>query len=125
MDPVTLVVGALAAGALQGTGEAAASAVKDAYQALKAAVAARFADRPSGQLVLQEHEQDPEVYAAPLAKQVRAAGADQDPRIVELAQALMALLNEQGAGSAKYQVRLDGAKGVQVGDGNTQTNTFE
>ncbi|MFY1634959.1 hypothetical protein ACN27F_17080 [Solwaraspora sp. WMMB335] len=124
MDPVTLVLSALAAGALTGTGEAAAAAVRDSYLALKTAVLARFSDKPAAQLVLQEHEADPETYEKPLAKQLREAGADSDPQIAELASALLAMLAEQGSLPGKYQVTLDNAQGVVVGDGATQNNTF-
>jgi hypothetical protein len=38
---------------------------------------------------------------------------------------LMEQLNPEESASGKYQVTFQGeAKGVQVGDGNTQTNTF-
>jgi hypothetical protein len=44
--------------------------------------------------------------------------------VVEAAQQLMALLDAAGRQSGKYLVDLRGAQGVQVGDHNTQTNTF-
>lgn len=124
MEPVSMIVGALAAGALKGAGESATQAVKDAYAGLKAAVAARFAGKPAAEVMLAEHAKDPEVYDRPLAKELTAAGADTDPRIVNLAQELMALLDQDGATAGKYHVDLTGAQGVQVGDHNTQTNTF-
>ena len=46
MDPVTLIVTALAAGAATGMTESAASAVKDAYRSLLALVRKRLAGRP-------------------------------------------------------------------------------
>jgi hypothetical protein len=124
MEPVSLIVGALAAGAVKGVGETAAAAVKDAYEGLKAAVAARFADKPTAEVVLAAHVQDPDTYDKPLAKHLSETGADTDPRIVQLAQTLMGLLDEQGAAAGKYRVDLRDAQGVQVGDHNTQTNTF-
>jgi hypothetical protein len=124
MDPVTLIVGALAAGALTGAGETASTAIKDAYAALKAAVAARFADKQVPAGVLAEHEDDPETYEKPLTKRIQQAGAGQDPRIVELAQELMQLMDAEGARTGKYTVDVRSAQGVQIGDRNTQTNTF-
>lgn len=122
MEPVTLIVSALAAGALKGVGESASAAVKDAYAALRAAVRAKFAGRPSAELVLVEHENDPDIYERPLAKQVVQVGIDQDPRIVQLAQNLMALMDPDGSTRGKYEVNLHG--GVQVGDENIQNNDF-
>jgi hypothetical protein len=124
VDPVSLIVGALAAGAVKGVGETASVAVGDAYAALKSAVAARFRGKPAAELVLAEHADDPETYDKPLAKQVAETGADTDPRIVQLAQELMGLLDRQGATAGKYRVEVRDARGVQVGDHNTQTNTF-
>ncbi len=46
MDPVTLIVTALAAGAASALQDGASAAVKDAYARLKALVKKRFADRP-------------------------------------------------------------------------------
>lgn len=124
MDPVTLIVGALAAGALAGAGETASAAVKDAYTGLKAAVIARFADKQVPAGVLDEHEDDPETYEKPLIKRIQQADAAQDPRVVELAQELMRLMDADGTRSGKYTVDIRGAKGVQIGERNTQTNTF-
>jgi hypothetical protein len=124
MDPATLIVAALAAGALKGAGETASAAVKDTYEALRAAVVARFADKQVPVAVLAEHEDDPETYEKPLAKRIQQADAGRDPRIVALAQELMRLMDADGARSGKYTMDVRGAQGVQVGNGNTQTNTF-
>lgn len=124
MDPVTLIAGALAAGALKGAGDTATSAVKDAYTTLKTAVAARFAERQVPTAVLDEHEEDPETYERPLAKRIHQADAADDPRIVELAQTLMHLMDDEGTRAGKYTVDVRGAKGVQIGDHGTQHNVF-
>jgi hypothetical protein len=124
VDPVTLIVGALAAGALKGAGESATTAVKDTYQALKTAVASRFTERQVSTTVLAEHEEDPDTYEKPLTKQIQGTGASDDPRIVELAQALMRLMDQDGARAGKYTLDIRGAKGVQIGDHSTQHNTF-
>ncbi|MDQ1307680.1 MAG: hypothetical protein QG671_3513, partial [Actinomycetota bacterium] len=117
-------VGALAAGALKGAGETATTAVKDAYGALKTAVAARFAERQVSVEVLDEHEEDPDTYEKPLAKKIQQAGAADDPRIVALAQALTRLMDDDGSRHGKYTVDVRDAQGVQIGDHSTQHNTF-
>lgn len=124
VDPVTLIAGALAAGALKGAGETATTVVKDAYTALKTAVATRFTERQVPVEVLDEHEEDPDTYAKPLAKKLQRADAADDPRIVELAETLMRLMDDQGTRQGKYAVDARGAKGVQIGDHSTQHNTF-
>jgi hypothetical protein len=124
VDPVTLIVGALAAGALKGTSETATSAIRDAYAALKTALAARFTERQMPTTVLEDHEDDPEAYEKPLAKKIQQAGAADDPRILELAQTLVQLTAHEGARAGRYTVDVRGSKGVQIGDHGTQHNTF-
>jgi hypothetical protein len=66
MDPVTMVVAALAAGAGAGVKDAATQAVKDAYAGLKAMLAERFRGNQSAELVLRQHEDSPQTWEAPL-----------------------------------------------------------
>jgi hypothetical protein len=124
MDPITLIVTALAAGAASGTADAASAAVKDAYASLKALVAKRLSGRAGGELVLSRHEEVPEVWRAPLAAELADAGADGDLELVRAARALMTLADEAGARAGKYTVDVRGAQGVQVGDHARQENVF-
>jgi len=104
MDPVTLIVTALVAGAAAGLKDTASSAIKDAYNGLKKLVRGKLADRPDGQLVLARHEQDPQVWNKPLVQELTAAGADDDPALVTAAQALMQLVDAAGSAAGKYRV---------------------
>jgi hypothetical protein len=125
MDPVTLIVTALAAGAASALQDGASAAVKDAYAQVKALVTRRFAGRPKGELVLAEHEAAPQTWQAPLAAELSAAGADGDADLVAAAQILMSLIDDEaGSRSGKYAVSVRDSQGVQVGDHATQTNTF-
>jgi hypothetical protein len=124
MDPVTLIVTALAAGAASALQDTASWAVKDSYARLKALVKKRFAGHPDGELVLARHEAAPQTWEAPLAAELNSAGAEGDPDLVAAAQALMSLVDEAGSGSGKYAVAVRDSQGVQIGDHNTQTNTF-
>jgi hypothetical protein len=120
VEPVSLIVGALAAGVSE-TGKA---AVKDAYEALKRLVSARFAGKPAAQTALAEHAGDPDTWEKPLAKAITESGVAADTRVVAAAQELMRLLDEAGTAAGKYRVDLRGAQGVQVGEGNEQVNLF-
>jgi hypothetical protein len=124
MDPVTLIVTALAAGAASALQDGASAAVKDAYARLKAMVTKLFANRPKGELVLTEHHAAPQTWEVPLAAELSAAGAEGDADLVAAAQALMSLVDEAGSRSGKYVVAVRDSRGVQVGDYNTQHNTF-
>jgi microcompartment protein CcmL/EutN len=124
MDPVTLIVTALAAGAASALQDGASAAMKDAYARLKALVTKRFADRPKAELVLAEHEAAPQTWEAPLVAELSAVVAEGDDDLVAAAQTLMSLADEVGSRSGRYVVAVRDSRGVQVGDHNTQTNTF-
>ena len=122
MDPITLVVTALAAGAASGVTDTAAAAVKDAYASLKALVRKRLGGKPDAELVLARYEGAPEVWQAPLMAELAKARADLDGDLIAAAKAVLDLVGEGGAG--KYTVDARGAAGVQIGDHNTQDNVF-
>jgi RIP homotypic interaction motif len=124
MDPITVIVTALATGAASAVQDGASAAVKDAYGRLRALVRKRFAGRGDGELVLARHEGAPQTWEAPLVAELSAAGAADDANLVAAAQTLLSLVDEAGSRSGKYVVMLHGAHGVQIGDHNTQTNTF-
>lgn len=124
MDPVSLIVMALAAGAGSGLKDAASTAVTDAYQGLKALVQRRLAGSKDGELVLARHEENPQMWEQPLTGELVAAKAGEDADLVAAAQKLMQLADAAGSASGKYQVIVHGSQGVQVGDHNTQHNTF-
>jgi len=124
MDPITLIVTALMAGAALGVKDTASSAIKDAYAGLKAMAGKRLAGRPDGLRVLARHEEAPEIWQAPLKEELDQAGAGHDASLVAAAEALMRLIDEDGGRRSKYTVDAHGAQGVQIGDGNNQHNVF-
>jgi hypothetical protein len=124
VDPVVLIVTALAAGAASALQDGASAAVKGAYARLTALVKKRFTGRPKGELVLAEYQAAPQTWEKPLSAELSASGAERDADLVAAAQALMNLVDEAGSQSGKYLVTVHGSQGVQVGDRNTQTNIF-
>jgi hypothetical protein len=128
MEEITLILTALATGASAGALEALKDDVKEkakaTYVKLHGLVSQRFRGNPSAEIVLSEHQADPETYAAPLAKKLTQAGAGDDAELVATARALMELVDQAGAKSGKYNVTIKDSKGVQVGDRNIQVNKF-
>jgi hypothetical protein len=125
MDPTALIVTALGAGAGSALQDETSAAVKDAYARLKAAVKKKFAGRSKGELVLAEYEAAPQMWKVLLAEELSSADVESDTELIAAAQALMSLVDEGGSESGKYLVTVDESQGVQVGNCNTQTNTFE
>lgn len=123
MDPGTLVAQALTAGVGAGLSGAASSAVADSYAALKQALVRRLGGRPGALERIELLESRPSGSAEGLAHDLVMAGAV-DAEIVEHAQRLLALIDPDAGPRARYRVDLREARGVQVGDGNTQHNTF-
>lgn len=124
MDPVSLIVTALAAGVASAVQDGTSRAVKEAYARLRNAVRGCLRGRPDGELVLARHETSPETWRAPLAGELSAAGAEADAGLVNAARALLELVDAAGSRAGKYQVTVTGSQGVLVGDHNTQDNTF-
>lgn len=121
MDPVALVVASLAGGVGAGLKDSASAAVKDAYGALKSALADRFRGKPGAQIALTEHETTPEAWTAPLTQYVTEVGVDEE--LLRLAQRLQEAVQESG-GPMVVQVNAETVQGQQIGTGNTQNNTF-
>ena len=108
MDPVTLVVSALAAGATAGLKDTAATGLKDAYSALKEALKRRFEGRPDAEMTLREYEVDQDTWHAPLANFVQEVGVDE--QIVVLAQRVLQAVRTE---SPTYNIITDSVQGVQ------------
>jgi hypothetical protein len=125
MDPITLILSALVAGATAAAKETATEAVKDAYHGLKALVQRRFSGKPVAETALGEYEKEPEMWKEPVRGALTEIGADKDEEIIKAAQALMEKADPQGHAQGKYNVQFAGpVYGATIGDKNTVTNTF-
>lgn len=87
MDPVSMIVAAVVAGAASGFGDTASQAVKDAYAALKA----RLSDRDDPVDVTPvERVPDSQAKQDSLAEDLAAAGAGEDGSVLDAAQDVIA-----------------------------------
>jgi len=124
MDPITLIVTALAAGAAAALQDGTKDAVKAAYARLRDRVKRRVNGRPDAELALERHEGAPKKWEGLLTAELTEAGAADDAEVVDAAQALMKLIDEAGARAGEYNVTIHGGQGIQVGGHNTQVNRF-
>jgi RIP homotypic interaction motif len=128
MDPITLIVAALVAGAATGAldevKDSAKAGVKAAYAKLRALAKRRVAGNQGAEVALAEIEADPDTWKAPLAAKLTQLGAAGDADLVAAAKHLMELVDQAGARAGKYNVTIKDSRGVQVGDGNIQVNRF-
>lgn len=128
MEPVTLIVAALAAGGSAGAIEALKDDVKQrakaAYAKLRELAKKRVAGRPDAELALERYETAPHKWEGLLTAELTEAGAADDAEFVAVAKALLELMDQAGAKAGKYNVTIRDSKGIQVGDGNIQVNRF-
>ncbi|MFD6666268.1 hypothetical protein ACFWDK_28385 [Micromonospora chalcea] len=121
---VEVIIAALVAGATAGSTDVAKTAVTDTYLGLKNLLRSRLANRPSAREALNARETEPGRWQAALGDGLTESGADTDEQVLAAARRLLELTDPDGARAGKYQVDASQAKGVQVGDHNSQTNTF-
>jgi RIP homotypic interaction motif len=128
MEPVTLILTALAtgagAGALEALKDDAKEKAKATHARLHGLVKKRISGRPHGELALAEYDSAPKKWEGLLTNELTEAGAAQDDDLVTAAKALMEIIDQAGTKSGNYNVTIKDSKGVQVGDGNFQTNNF-
>lgn len=122
MDPISLIMNALAMGTARGVKDTASQAVKDGCAALTKKLHERLAGRPAGEVVLAGYEANPDTWKAPLASELAAAGTDAE--LVSAAEAILKLVDEAGWLAGKYNVEISDSQGVQFGDNNVQHNVF-
>ncbi|MEB3310288.1 MAG: hypothetical protein VKJ02_08645 [Snowella sp.] len=117
MDPMSMILAALVAGATKAAGGVA----QDAYDGLKALIKRKFETqgKSDSSALLDKYEQKPEKTRALLEDEIAEAGLDKDEEIIKLAQELMKQLNPKEAAEGKFNIAISGGT-VQ---GLTQQNT--
>ncbi|MBG1244728.1 hypothetical protein [Nostoc sp. NZL] len=127
MDPITLILTALAAGATAAAKDTAGTAVKDAYEGLKALIKKKFTDqgKADSSTILDKYVQKPEKTEALLEDELKDVGLDKlkdEDEIIKLAQEILKKGDPKGASTGKYEVSIQGSRQFQVGDNNLQHN---
>jgi hypothetical protein len=92
MDPISLIVGVLAQGLLEGVKDSAREAVTDGSRALRESITRRYGGQVARSVeLLHQHPESAQCRAA-VARELRNAGADRDPHLVALAERLRVLV---------------------------------
>lgn len=110
MDPISLVVTALAAGVAPGLTSVAKESMKDAYDGLKRLVSSKLSDRPEAARLLEPGSLggEDEHRESELRQALAESGADQDRAIVRAAQEVMQHHDPSGLREGKYDVTIGG-----------------
>jgi hypothetical protein len=121
VDPISLIVAALAAGAAGGLKDAAGEAVKDGYNELRGLLQRRFGGKPDAEIALEKHAEKPEVWEAPLRDALAETGADRDEELIAAARKLLEAAG-QSPGRDTFNVNVSGdVTGWQQGSENVLT----
>lgn len=125
MEPVSLIMGALTAGAVRGVGDSASDAVKCAYGGLVSALKRALSRNSVALTAVDEYGTAPERFG-PVIEASLAQLADLDQASVAAAIEVLRHADPDGFATGKYMLSLPGAKGVQVNysGGNIQNNRF-
>lgn len=122
MDPITLIVAAVVAGAAAGLQDTASSVIKDGYAALKSLIRSRFGHRDQAiDEQLTAAEQEPGTTPAQLAELLRSAGAGSDEDLVQAARALLARADPDGAWQRQVRDNITISNSTGVVGTNTGT----
>lgn len=124
VDPISLMVTALAAGASSAVQGAASNAVEAAYSRLRNAVKRRFRRNRDVISLLEKRENSPDAWRAALEQQLAGEVNPDDDTILAAARDLLVLIDPEGARVGKYNVSIHGGRGIVVGDSAHVTMAF-
>ncbi len=107
-----------------GATKAAGDAAPDAYNSLKALIKGKFAGKPTAEMVLKEHETDPETYKKPLEKELAEAGADKDEEIIQMASNVLEQVEKEVDGKQITQHVSNVKYAVTAASGNASIGSI-
>lgn len=93
MDPISLILAALAAGGAALARGSLGEAGKDIYKGIKARIRQKLEGKIQGQIALIEYEKDPETWEKPLKKTLAQIRVDRDEELLKMARQLLAQAN--------------------------------
>jgi hypothetical protein len=125
MDPITLILNALSAGAVASVQSTASDAVKDLYNGLKTRIQHKLSGKQNAELVLSEYESDPETWETPLKKVLTQEQVYREQDILAAARSLILQINPRQDVSIKYSTTIYGnVEGYAQGDNQQITMNF-
>lgn len=119
MDPITLILAALVAGASTATQDVTSQAVKDTYTALKERVQQHFAGKQQAEVALEGYIQDPDTWQKPLQKALEASHIQHDAGLLQHARYLLQQVQSQQIAEGKFITRIGTSYTTVIGEHNT------
>jgi hypothetical protein len=122
LEPVALILAALATGTPRGVGSTAGTAEQEAYAALCAALNVRLATQGPARRAMGRYVTAPGDWREVAWGYLRQAAVARDKDIVDMAIKVLKLADSSGVNAGKYAVIVNATQGAQVGDHNYQIN---
>lgn len=119
-DPITLLVGVLAAGATAAAKDVVSQAVKDAYNGLKTLIVSKYESKPNvgASLQILEAKPDSSDIQGVVEKALQEAGVDQDEEIQTKTEELRTKLEQENLlPQTVYQGKVEGSGALAQGKG--------
>ena len=124
MDPATVILSALSAGAVSAFQDTASAAVKDAYNGLVKLISKKFSKNTKAKAALGNHQKKPKGTHKTLKKALMDTKATEDTDILCAAEKLLDLISKQQA-ALNYDLIINGdAQGVIQENKGTVTMNF-
>lgn len=102
MEPIEVILSALAAGAITGATDVAGSAIKDAYKALVNLVTKKFGSNKEAKSHLDNYLKDSETWEKPVKKAIQESKIDKDDQVIKLARELLKLVKSNQVSSENH-----------------------
>jgi len=126
MDPVTIILAALTAGAAAAMKDTTSIAIKDAYEGLKSLIKRKLAGKALAGAAVDAHALEPASAEAVLRPALQEAAADHDHELAEAAKALLAMADGDGSVRKRYTLQVTGnVQGMVQGDRANVTMNFD
>jgi hypothetical protein len=106
MEPVELILSALAAGAAAAASEVAGAAVKSTYQKLVDLISKKLEGKDKAKSTLDEYLKDPETYEKPMKKAIGENRIEGNEEVLALARELISLI-KSNKDLSKYNVNFE------------------
>jgi hypothetical protein len=119
VDPITIVVSALVAGAAAGLDDTAGQVVRDAYAALKNLLKRKLRGAPGADAILDRHEAKPDAWSDAVATILGETNAADNEEIQEAAKRVLELSDPVGSAAGKYNIVVKGGQVGVIGDHGT------
>ena len=125
MEPISLIMTALVAGATAAAKPMAETAVKDTYEGLKTLIKRKLEGDTIGKGLVDAEPEKIKKGEELFKDSIKNAGADEDEEIIKLAQKLLKQAKPDESATGKFNVEFKGeVKGMVMGDRNVQQNKF-